>query len=206
MKPTAGARSGAAEKRRKAIIDAAYELFVAKGYGSVSIDDIIKVAGGSKSTLYKMFGSKEGIMQAVIESLASEMLRHIRVDSPPGKTTREVLIGVGEILVDLALSDNAISQFRLAVANAGPFPDVAILWYESGPKTTMDGLAELLARENAKGRLKFDDPVEASWFFAGMLLFRENMVRLVGAPSAARAEMTVLVKNAVDAFLKIYAP
>lgn len=206
MKPETGARTGAAERRRKAILDAAYELFVAKGYGSVSVDDIIKVAGGSKSTLYKMFGSKEGIMKGVIESLASEMLRQIKVDSPPGKTVREVLIGVGRVLIDLALSKNAISQFRLAVANAQQFPDVAVLWYETGPKTTMNGLAELLAEENAKGRLKIDDPLVASWFFAGMLLLRENMTRLVGAPSSSRAELFDTVDQAVDAFLKIYAP
>jgi TetR/AcrR family transcriptional regulator, mexJK operon transcriptional repressor len=206
MKSMAGRRSRATEKRREAIIDAAYELFVAKGYGSVSIDDIIKIAGGSKSTLYKIFGSKEGIMKEVIASLASEMLRQIRVDYPPDKTVREVLTGIGEVLVDLALSDMAINQFRLAVANSGPFPDVALLWYESGPRTTMDGIAELLARENARGRLRIDDPMRASWFFAGMLIFRENMVRLVGAPAAERAEMTKTVEHAVEAFLKIYAP
>ncbi len=204
MNNTAG--NSATERRRKAIIAAAYELFVSRGYGSVSIDDIIRVSGGSKSTLYKLFGSKEGVMKLVIESLASEMLRQIRLDAPPGKSVREVLIAVGEVLVELALSDNAINQFRLAVANSGPFPDVAALWYHSGPKTTMDGIAELLAREAAEGRLKISDPVQASWFFAGMLLFRDNMTRLVGLPSGGKSDKKALVESAVDAFLKIYSP
>ncbi len=206
MQPAKRSGGGAAEKRRKAILDAAYELFVARGYGSVSVDDIIRVAGGSKSTLYKLFGSKEGIMKAVIASLAAEMLSKINIEPPPGKSLREVLVGVGEVLVDLALSTNAISQFRLAVANAGPFPDIALLWFESGPNTTMTGIAGILARETARGRLKIDNPERAAWFFAGMLLLRENMTRLVGAPSAQRRELSALVEEAVDAFLKIYAP
>lgn len=206
MKTDSGAKSSAAVRRRKAIIDAAYDLFVTRGYGSVSIDEIIRVSGGSKSTLYKMFGSKEGIMKEVIENLAVEMLRQIRIEPQSGKTVRDVLAGVGKVLVDMALSESAISQFRLAVANAGQFSEVAILWYESGPKTTMEGFARILEMENSNGRLKVDDPQAAAWFFAGMLLFRENMIRLVGAPPASKAEMSDVVEKAVDAFLKVYAP
>lgn len=206
MAKPSGKNITAAEKRRKAMIDAAYSLFVEKGYGSVSVDEIIKHSKGSKSTLYKFFGSKEGIMKAVIESLAEEMLRQINIDYPSGKSTRDVLIHIGNILIDLALSDTAINQHRLAVSNAGPFPDVAVLWFESGPKTTMDGIAEVLARENAKGRLKVENPHTAAWFFGGMLLFKENMMRLVGSPSPKKSEMKKLVQEAVDAFLKFYSP
>lgn len=205
-KPTSGEKVTAAEKRRKAMIDAAYGLFIEKGYGSVSVDEIIKQSKGSKSTLYKFFGSKEGIMKAVIESLAEEMLRQIKVDYPSGKTIREVLINIGEVIVDLALSDNAINQFRLAVSNAKPFPDVAMMWYEAGPKTTFDGIAEVFARENAKGRLKVENPLTAAWFFGGMLIFKENMTRLIGAPPAKKTEMKNLVEKAVDIFLKFYSP
>lgn len=196
----------ASEKRRKAMLEAAYDLFVEKGYGSVSVDEIIKVSGGSKSTLYKFFGSKEGIMKAVVESLAEEMLQQIRVEPPPGKTIREVLIGIGDTLADLALSDNAINQHRLAVNNARTFPDVARLWYETGPKTTFDGITEVFAKETARGRLKVDNPEHAAWFFGGMVIFKENMNRLIGAPCPKKAEMKAWVEETVDAFLKIYTP
>jgi AcrR family transcriptional regulator len=206
MEKSSSNEGTAAERRRKAMIEAAYALFVEKGYGSVSVDEIIKHSKGSKSTLYKFFGSKEGIMKAVVESLAAEMLRHIIIEYPPGKSVRNVLIHIGEVLVDLALSGNAINQHRLAVSNANTFPDVAKLWYETGPKTTFDGIAEVLARENAKGRLKVENPLHAAWFFGGMLIFKENMTRLIGAPPAKKAEMKALVEEAVDAFLKIYSP
>jgi len=206
MKPEPAKKVSLAEKRRKAIIEAAYDLFVEKGYGSVSVDEIIKVSGGSKSTLYSLFGSKEGVMKAVIESLAEEMLDYIKIGDASGKSTREVLTSFGEMLADLALSENAINQFRLAVANAKPFPDVAQLWFEAGPRSTMDGLAQFMAKESAKGKLKIKDPVSAAWFFAGMVLLRENMIRLVGAPPAKKKELMAWVKEAVDAFLRAYAP
>jgi AcrR family transcriptional regulator len=206
MKKSLSKEGTAAERRRKAMIEAAYALFVEKGYGSVSVDEIIKHSKGSKSTLYKFFGSKEGIMKAVVESLAAEMLRHISIEYPPAKNVRNVLIHIGEVLVDLALSDDAINQHRLAVSNANTFPDVAKLWYESGPKTTFDGIAEVLARENSKGRLKVENPLHAAWFFGGMLIFKENMTRLIGAPQAKKAEKKALVQEVVDGFLKIYSP
>jgi len=204
MKTETAKKVSAAEKRRKAILETAYDLFVEKGYGSVSVDEIIKAAGGSKSTLYSLFGSKEGVMKAVIESLAEEMLDHIRVGDASGKNTREMLVSIGETLVDLALSEHAINQFRLAVANAKPFPEVARLWFNTGPRTTMEGIAEFLAEESAKGRLSVKDPLGAAWFFGGMILLRENMVRLVGAPPARRKEMMVWVREAVDVFLRAY--
>ena len=206
MAKPSGKNGTPAEKRRKAMLDAAYSLFIEKGYGSVSVDEIIKHSKGSKSTLYKFFGSKEGIMKAVIESLAEEMLSQINIDYPSGKSIREVLVHIGNILIDLALSDNAIYQHRLAVSNARSFPDVSMLWYESGPKTTMDGIAEVLAGETAKGRLKVENPQTAAWFFSGMLICKENMRRLIGAPPAKKTEMKKLVQEAVDAFLKFYAP
>ena len=206
MNPEIPKKGSAAEKRRKALIGAAYGLFVEKGYGSVSVDEIVKVAGGSKSTIYSLFGSKEGVMKAVIESLAEEMLDYIKVGDASGKNTREVLVSIGEMLVDLALSENAISQFRLAVANAKPFPDVAKLWFDSGPRATMNGIAEFMAEESAKGKLNIKDPLMAAWHFSGMVLLRENMVRLVGAPPAKRKEMMAWVREAVDAFLRAYGP
>jgi len=192
-------------KRKKAILDAAYSLFVEKGYGMVSVDDIIRISGGSKTTLYKLFGSKEGVLQAVVESHAKFMLEKFKIEFGGNKSTRENLEHIGEVLVDLALSENAISQFRIAVANAGPFPEAARLWYESGPSTTLKGIADFFERENSAGRLKVDDPMEAAAFFGGMILFKENMVRLIGGAKAPKKELNAMVVRAVDLTMKAYA-
>jgi len=199
-----GLPNTAGEKRRKAIIEAAYSLFIEKGYASVSVDEIIGVSKGSKSSLYKFFGNKEGILKAVVESLADDMLREIHLEFPSGKTPRETLNRIGMVLVDLALSDNAINQHRHAVAHAKAFPDVAKLWYESGPKRTFDGIAGFLEKENAAGRLRIADPYRAALFFGGMIIFHENMRQLVCLPRAKRSELKEMVSEAVEVFLAAY--
>ena len=192
------------QKRRRAMIEAAYSLFIERGYGSVSVDDIIRVSKGSKSSLYKFFGSKEGILKAVVESLADDMLREIHLEFPSGKTPREALNRIGMVLVDLALSENAINQHRHAVSHARVFPDVAKLWYESGPKRTFDGLADFLEKETAAGRLRIADPGRAALLFAGMIIFHENMRLLVGLPRSKKSELKEMVSEAVEVFLAAY--
>lgn len=194
----------AGEKRRKAIIEAAYSLFIERGYASVSIDDIIRVSKGSKSSLYKFFGNKEGILKAVVESLADDMLREFHFEVPTARNTREALTHIGMVLVDLALSENAINQHRHAVSHARVFPDVAKLWYEAGPKRTMDGIADFLKKETEEGRLRVPDPARAALFFAGMIIFHENMRQLVCLPRAKRSELKEMVSEAVEVFLAAY--
>ena len=192
------------QKRRRAIIDAAYRLFTEKGYASVTVDDIISVSKGSKSSLYKFFGSKEGILKAVVESLAEEFLREIHLDFPSAKTPREALNRVGMVFADLALSDKAINQHRHAVSHAKAFPDLAKLWYESGPKATMDGFADFLEKETAAGRLRIADPARAAWFFLGMIIFHDNMRQLICLPPSKRSELKEMVSDAVEVFLAAY--
>jgi len=194
----------AGQKRRRAMIEAAYSLFTEKGYASVSVDEIIRISKGSKSSLYKFFGNKEGILKAVIESLAEEFLREIPLEFPSAKNARETLNRVGMVFADLALSDNAINQHRHAVSHARAFPDLAKLWYESGPKKTMDGFADFLEKETAAGRLRIADPARAAWFFLGMIIFHDNMRRLVCLPQSKRSELKKMVSEAVEVFLAAY--
>jgi len=44
---------------REAIIEAAGRLFLERGFGSVSMDDLAKTAGVARRTLYNQFATKE---------------------------------------------------------------------------------------------------------------------------------------------------
>lgn len=192
------------DERREAMIRAAYTLFMDRGYEAVSVDDIIRIAGGSKATLYKYFGNKEGVLRAVIASLADTMLREFNLDFPSARTVRESLLRIGTVLADLALSENAISQHRHAVYHAKAFPDLARMWFEAGPKRTMKGIAAFLEREAAAGRLRIEDPLRAAWLFGGMVIFRDDMRLLAGLPPATKTELKTTVATAVDVFLAAY--
>lgn len=50
-----------------ALLLSANELFLDKGYDAVSLDDIVQHAGGSKASIYKYFGNKEGLFTAICD-------------------------------------------------------------------------------------------------------------------------------------------
>ena len=54
-------------ERRTEILDAAENLFAAKGYASTAISDILEALNIAKGTFYHYFASKEALMDAVIE-------------------------------------------------------------------------------------------------------------------------------------------
>jgi len=186
------------------MIEAAWKLFLEKDYASVSMDDIIRSSGGSKATLYKQFKNKEGILAAVIDRLARQMMEGIKLPNPRGVSLREALRQFGMHLCGLALSDMAIRQHRLAVGSATEFPKLAHLWFETGPNRVMNGLAQYLAGEVTAGRLKLKDPSEAAHLFAGMILFYQNMRLLIGAPPPSQSVIKSTVNEAVELFLCRY--
>ncbi|MCS5490029.1 TetR/AcrR family transcriptional regulator [Algoriphagus limi] len=55
------------------IIDAAYKLFLEKGYRHSTVDDIAQALGMSKKTLYKFFSSKSDLLSAAFEKLKLRM-------------------------------------------------------------------------------------------------------------------------------------
>ncbi len=194
----------AGERRRKAILDAAWSLFLEKGFAAVSVDEIIRASGGSKSSLYKFFGSKEGILKVLIESFAEEMLREVDLPFSSDQSVETALRRIGLHVGSMALSPFAINQYRLAVSNVQPFPEIARLWYESGPDKTFDGLADYFKKETDAGRLNIKDPKKAALFFFGMIIFKDNMAMSIGADPPSRSELEANVDEAVRVFIAAY--
>ncbi|HXQ45571.1 MAG TPA: TetR/AcrR family transcriptional regulator [Caulobacteraceae bacterium] len=52
---------------RDRLIEAATRLFCRYGVNSVGVDAIVQAADTAKTTLYKVFGSKDGLVEAVLE-------------------------------------------------------------------------------------------------------------------------------------------
>jgi AcrR family transcriptional regulator len=61
-----------AEATRRALLDAARELFAADGYVDVSIDEICRRAGLTKGALYHHFRDKRDLFRAVFEEVEGE--------------------------------------------------------------------------------------------------------------------------------------
>jgi AcrR family transcriptional regulator len=84
---------------RDRLIDAATQLFCRYGVNSVGVDAIVAAAGTAKTTLYKVFGSKDGLVEAVLDR-EGRLWRDwfiAEIDGPGGSAT-ERLARIGPTL------------------------------------------------------------------------------------------------------------
>ena len=62
-------RGGQARTRlaRRAVVDAAHRLFLARGYGATTIEAISELSDVPAATVYRLFSSKRGILKALLD-------------------------------------------------------------------------------------------------------------------------------------------
>lgn len=63
-------RKQQADRTRRKIVDAARRLLLRKGYRATKITDIAAEAGVAFQTIYAVFGSKRGVLTAIVERAA----------------------------------------------------------------------------------------------------------------------------------------
>lgn len=72
------------DDRRQQLLDLGLEVFAARPYDQVSIDEIAQMAGISRSLLFHYFASKREFHKAVIETMAARLLAATFQPFPPG--------------------------------------------------------------------------------------------------------------------------
>jgi len=71
-------RTPQGESSRERILDAAIELISERGYSATSVDALCKRAGIVKTAVYWHFGSKEGLLAAVVERVATTWIEEVQ--------------------------------------------------------------------------------------------------------------------------------
>lgn len=65
-------------RTQEKLLDAAVELFSANGFNGTSVRDIAKHAGMTISNIYYYYGSKEGLLVAILERATREIVDRLR--------------------------------------------------------------------------------------------------------------------------------
>ena len=94
------------ESNRKVILEEALKLFSNNGYEATGVQEICEQAGVTKPTLYHYFGSKQGLLDAVLLEKMQPLIRDFSFAT--------------EYKHDLAANINAIMQLMLAYPKAKP--------------------------------------------------------------------------------------
>jgi AcrR family transcriptional regulator len=203
----AEARSGRQNARREALLRAAAEVFFEQGYAATSIDAIIERAGGSKRNIYNTFKNKEGLFSAIVTQNADRILSSLLIDGIEGRDLQETLTAFGRQLLEAYMSPSLLGVYRIAIAEANRFPDLARAFYERGPGRATARLAEILEEAGKQGEVRTGDYSRMADQFVGMI--RDNFhlqVALGLRPPPSAEEAREAVNSAVGIFLNGVRP
>ncbi len=190
------------DARRQAIMDIATKLFGEVGYERASMAMIAARMGGSKTTLYNYFKSKEDLfVAAMIEAVDEQGQEVMDLLDPSQPDVEKLLCRFGEAYMRLVTASNAMAITRTAVA-AGHVGGMGAALYARGPKRGWEEVASYLRRLQEKGMLCEGDPYVAAAHLKGMLEAGIIEPLLFGAEP--EFESGQAVKLAVAAFLRAY--
>jgi TetR/AcrR family transcriptional regulator, mexJK operon transcriptional repressor len=184
---------------------AASRLFLAQGYGAVSMDAIAREAGVSKATIYAHFADKAELFADLVkEECARQWPDIAMLEAEPGDP-REALLAVGQVYAELLVSPKAVQTMRMVVAESPRFPELGRAFYEGGPGVVRDKLAAYLARAEAQGKLRLGDARLAALQFLAMLRCEHQLRSLIGlGPEPTPADLKRVVTAATDVFVRAY--
>jgi TetR/AcrR family transcriptional regulator of autoinduction and epiphytic fitness len=153
---------------REAIVDAAQRLFLERGFGSVSMDELAEAAGLARRTLYNQFASKEEIFREMLLRAS----RQLESAFPPGIETQgeveEVLRRIAQLILELHKNPEYLGFLRMVVADSRQFPWIAEEFAAvMDPQT--ERLVRLLAHLTSMGVLNCRNPILAAHQFMGAL-------------------------------------
>jgi TetR/AcrR family transcriptional regulator, regulator of autoinduction and epiphytic fitness len=153
---------------REAIVDAAERLFLERGFGSVSMDELALEAGVARRTLYNQFASKEEIFREMLLRVSNQLENAL----PPGIETQgdveDVLRLIARAILKLHRRPGYLGFLRMVAADSRQFP-----WIAEAFAAVMDPQTErftrYLAQQTAMGILDCRNPKLAAHQFMGIL-------------------------------------
>jgi AcrR family transcriptional regulator len=124
------------EVRNTKLSKVAADLFLKYGYEGVSVDKIVALAGGSKSTVYSEFGGKCGLFISSIEKLCRESNEPLATIDYAGLDLEASLKKLAFGILKLVTAKRSVNLHRLAIGEAANCPEVGGAWYTHGPART----------------------------------------------------------------------
>jgi len=119
-------RSAVAAEKRDAVVQAATQFLRERSISEFSLDAIARSAGVTRLTVYNQFGSRKGLLEAVLDAIADGgKLGRLgtAIDLPDPWDALERLV---EIFCDFWVSDPAIARLHDAIAIEQEFGEALI--------------------------------------------------------------------------------
>ncbi|APA89612.1 TetR/AcrR family transcriptional regulator (plasmid) [Paraburkholderia sprentiae WSM5005] len=190
----AGSRLAAADKPRTAgrpthddavqlrerLLDAAKSVFIREGFGAARVEEIASLAGVSKTTVYRQFGTKEELFRSIVWRGMADLRGKISEHLQPGRDFSTNLASLIDALVEHMAIPDSMHTSRMVISEAIRFPDVAKQFLQF-VVTMLEPLTGVLEAAAVSGVIAIDDPSNAA---------RDLLTLVTGAPEVHLAVQT----------------
>ena len=188
--------------RQQKILEVAEHLFLTKGYAGTSVNEVVKLSGGSLNTLYRYFGNKLGLFEAVFTAKTADLFAPFQTTDFWQADMRSNLLAFGGALQEVALSPEGIAIYRLVITeNNQEQEKIQKIFYSKGPQTAFKILADYLILQRTQGHIHVEHPEMAANQFIEMVKGPFLYPALFGQP-LEQAKIQLALEQAVELFLE----
>jgi AcrR family transcriptional regulator len=206
LSPPQGRREARKADRRRAILDVAERSFRERGFADTSMSTIAAELGGSKTTLWTYFPSKDALFAAVIDSKIEAFQAKLDEALIPTGGTAAALSRFGHLFLNKILDPQSVALHRLIVGESERFPQIGEAFAMRGPDRVRTRLCQYMEEEMAARRLRQGDPLIAARQFLGLCQSGCYLDRLWRPARARTSDPDADVAAAVDTFLRAWGP
>lgn len=192
---------------QEAVLDAAIQSFLQRGYGGTSIDLVARDAGVARRTIYNQFNGKEALFEASIRRVWRDFpVLDITRDEAAMADPAQGLTRIGLAVADFWAPSVAVALLRMVIAESTAFPDLTRRFMAAGKEPAMRALVDYLQGCERRKTLALDDAVRSAKQFLGLINEPLLWLRVIGAETGTPepAERKRVVKEAVSIFMKAY--
>jgi AcrR family transcriptional regulator len=155
-KPAANRAERTAE-RRMAIIEAALDEFVARGFTATRLDDIASRAGVAKGTIYLHFKDKESMFEELIRTAMVPLIGRLAAPPAMAGSVRDVIEAFAQMFIREVASTRRGEIIRLIVSEGPRFPAITDFYYREVVSRGLAGMRALIEIAIARGEIKHKD-------------------------------------------------
>lgn len=180
-----------------AILNAATRLFLANGYDATSMVAVAVAAGVSKRTLYARYGTKEALMNGVIQDRVKQWAAAAgENDVNLPEDFKERMVRHAQTLAH-ALGGTEVREFdRLIQSTSSRFPEFARAFHDLGYQYELEFLAAEIRKGAAKTSRPAQNPERVAQQLLSMVMGWRRTQELIR--ELEDAEVEEFARNAVE--------
>jgi len=187
--------------RQQKFLEAAEELFLTIGYANTSVNEVVKIAGGSLVTLYRMFGNKLGLFEAVFRKKTMSFFNELDEGVVWSDNLESSLMSFGRHMQSVILREDGIAIYRLVLMeNNTDQQEIQRIYYKYGPHVAIEMLAGYLNKQVKANKIAVADTELAAAQFMEMIK-GPFVNRLIFGEVITKAEVDLALTQGVNIFL-----